>query len=599
MRVVRCGIARRAMLGELRGVASTRDEDRMSVKIDVAPPGRESQVQTLKTAPNVENPFAVAWASYNKSDADAQPWKGGICARCGRTVPSDGGALVPHLSAPFHTDASAEEMTYDLCAGGGAAHADTIEHRGGKWVLLAKSTGKVLGSHATKEEAEAQERAVQASKHSDAARVTRYDLAAPPLKAPVRLDAGWLKVEGRIARVGVQEYRDGGGKVHRELRLPEEVFDPKSLASFQQVPVTNQHPPGMLDARNARQYAVGNVGESVRAEGDYVVAPLLIYDGEAIAAAEAGRSQLSNGYTCELDDAQDPKLTARWGPYDAIQRRIRGNHCAMVDVARAGPDARMRLDAGGAAAVEFGNAENTVVGSRTDPQGAHMPHKFKLDGYEVEVADANAQHVVERAVAAAKKDGEDRAKAAEDARAAAQKALSELQAKHDVLVASHDAKMVECDECDGTGKVDGKKCDECDGKGKVKMDQALDPTRRRDSRLRAIARGVNARAQLVVEARSVLGENEKLDDKDDLSIKRLVVAKLQPALKLDGKGNDYVGAAYDLAIAARPKGIDQVRAAVATTQTQVQDTAPTAPDDAYRAQNARVLAFNQSHRAKK
>jgi len=40
-----------------------------------------------------------------------------------------------------------------------------IAKEGGKYVLRAKSTGKVLGRHRTKAEAVKQERAVQASKH--------------------------------------------------------------------------------------------------------------------------------------------------------------------------------------------------------------------------------------------------------------------------------------------------------------------------------------------------------------------------------------------------------------------------------------------------
>lgn len=40
---------------------------------DVAPPGREEQVKALKKKGNVENPFAVAWASYNKGDEMGEP----------------------------------------------------------------------------------------------------------------------------------------------------------------------------------------------------------------------------------------------------------------------------------------------------------------------------------------------------------------------------------------------------------------------------------------------------------------------------------------------------------------------------------------------
>ena len=39
------------------------DESELDEK---APPGREKQVKALKKEPGVDNPYAVAWASYNK-----------------------------------------------------------------------------------------------------------------------------------------------------------------------------------------------------------------------------------------------------------------------------------------------------------------------------------------------------------------------------------------------------------------------------------------------------------------------------------------------------------------------------------------------------
>ena len=116
-------------------------------------------------------------------------------------------------------------------------------------------------------------------------RVGRYDqLDAASLKPPVKMDNGFLRVEGRIARVGVQEYHRVDGTVHRELRLPEEVFHADSLASFAMLPVTNRHPPGMLTAKNAKAFGVGSVGENVRKDGDYVAAPLILTDADAIAS---------------------------------------------------------------------------------------------------------------------------------------------------------------------------------------------------------------------------------------------------------------------------------------------------------------------------
>lgn len=40
-----------------------------------------------------------------------------------------------------------------------------IEKRGNKWVVVAESTGKVLGSHASKDSAVRQLQAIEASKH--------------------------------------------------------------------------------------------------------------------------------------------------------------------------------------------------------------------------------------------------------------------------------------------------------------------------------------------------------------------------------------------------------------------------------------------------
>jgi RecJ-like exonuclease len=184
-----------------------------------------------------------------------------------------------------------------------------------------------------------------------------------------------------------------------------------------------------------------------------------------------------------------------------------------------------------------------------------MGHKMKLDGLEIEVADANAQSIIERAVAVAEKKGHDAA-SAERARAdgleSQVKTLTgektALQAKADTLDAAA-KKMEECDACDGTGKVDGKQCDDCGGEGKVKMDSLADKTWRKASRERAITRAVagraDTRAKLLVQAAEHLSANEKLDGKSDVEIKKLVLAKVCKDLKLDGKDDVYVNHRFD------------------------------------------------------
>lgn len=346
-------------------------------------------------------------------------------------------------------------------------------------------------------------------------RVNRIDHVDGALKPPQRMDNGFLKVEGRIARVGIQEYMDSAGRIRRELRIPEEVFNADSLASFHQVPVTNGHPSVMLTAKNTKQFAVGSVGENVRKDGDYVAAPLMITDDAAIAAIEQGRSQLSNGYSCELDETQFPDLIAKWGRYDSIQRNIRGNHCALVDVARAGPGASIRLDEGDAVACD----STGLLGFKPDTSEVkRMPLKMKLDGFEIEVADANSQAIIERALDTQKTRADE-----------AEKRATKEQARADVAEA------------------------------RVKDLEA------EVAKLPAIARELaNTRAALISKVVEVAGSNAKTDG-TDLELMKTVIGKVMPDIKLDGKDEAYVRPVYDAAVvqhAKAPKAIDIARGGV-------------------------------------
>ena len=105
------------------------------------------------------------------------------------------------------------------------------------------------------------------------------------------------------------------------------------MRSFQLVPVTNLHPSGLLTPDTAKDHAVGAIGESVRQDGDHLAATMMIHDAVAMQSISDGRSKLSCGYTCEMDDTPG---VWKGQAYDAIQRNIVGNHLALVDVARAG-----------------------------------------------------------------------------------------------------------------------------------------------------------------------------------------------------------------------------------------------------------------------
>lgn len=348
-------------------------------------------------------------------------------------------------------------------------------------------------------------------------RVNRYDFsAASELGAPVETPEGFLRVDGRISRIGIQIYHLADGSVRRELRLPEEVQDAESLASFEGVPLTNDHPDARVDARSAKRVMVGSVGHP-QPDGDYVRARIVIIDEDAIKQARGGRRQLSCGYSCEVDETQVPEYVIKYGQYDSIQRKIRGNHVALVDRARAGNGATIRLDSGDGVAEICQEKPMPVASSQETP----MPFKLTVGKHTYEVADANIQATVDEAIGAEKQ----RADKADATLAEVQKQLSGLEAERDALSARVDAKdQMKCDECSGKGKMDGEECPNCKGEGMV--DKKTDSYERRlESRERSVARGAAKIAALLDQARSVLGPQAKLDGVSELEIKRLVVRK--------------------------------------------------------------------------
>ncbi|MCR5565960.1 MAG: DUF2213 domain-containing protein [Clostridiales bacterium] len=138
-----------------------------------------------------------------------------------------------------------------------------------------------------------------------------------------------------VARTGTQEYLPGelglgGAGTVPVYRPEEEVFSPATVASFEGMPVTNDHPPEGVDVTNIRALQKGhahNVRRGSGEESDLLLADLIITDPALITAIlEDGKREISCGYTYELCEEN--------GQY--VQRQIRGNHVAVVDAGRAG-----------------------------------------------------------------------------------------------------------------------------------------------------------------------------------------------------------------------------------------------------------------------
>ncbi len=137
-----------------------------------------------------------------------------------------------------------------------------------------------------------------------------------------------------VARCGVQHYLPGelgvqGSGMVPVLRPPEEVFSPACMASFEGMPVTNDHPEEGVSLENIGLLQKGHAHNVRRGSGkdsDLLLADLMITDEELIRAILGGKREISCGYTYDLSEEN--------GQY--VQRKIRGNHVAVVDAGRAG-----------------------------------------------------------------------------------------------------------------------------------------------------------------------------------------------------------------------------------------------------------------------
>lgn len=123
-------------------------------------------------------------------------------------------------------------------------------------------------------------------------------------------------------------------KVYRLYRDAGELE--KAAASFNNLPLLRRHIQVSADAP-MKDDVVGSIGSDVTFEAPYLMASLCVWDAEAIAGIEAEAvDELSSAYRYDAD--MTPGRTPDGEEYDGRMTNIRGNHLALVDVGRAGPD---------------------------------------------------------------------------------------------------------------------------------------------------------------------------------------------------------------------------------------------------------------------
>lgn len=164
--------------------------------------------------------------------------------------------------------------------------------------------------------------------------ITYYGYTISPNQ--LETDEGFLICRNvPIARTGDQEYLAGelgldGSNVITVHRPAEEVFSEATIASFEGKPVTDDHPADLLDAETAQTFSKGhvqNVRRGTSEWADYLIADLHIHDADLIREIRNGKREVSCGYMTEYEPNEDGTYT---------QRKIRGNHVAVVEEGRAG-----------------------------------------------------------------------------------------------------------------------------------------------------------------------------------------------------------------------------------------------------------------------
>lgn len=163
---------------------------------------------------------------------------------------------------------------------------------------------------------------------------------------------GWFEIKANpISKAGVFPYSgrqlglDGpdADRIFQVFRPPEELSDPECVESFKLLPWIDEHimlgPVAQEMTGRAvpaeRKGVQGVIGEDVFFKDGTLYANIKAFSSSLAALIEAGKRELSAGYRCMYD------MTAGvWNGlhYDAVQRKIRGNHLALVSEGRMGPD---------------------------------------------------------------------------------------------------------------------------------------------------------------------------------------------------------------------------------------------------------------------
>ena len=260
--------------------------------------------------------------------------------------------------------------------------------------------------------------------------------------SPFKTDEnGAIHAQARIARIGVQKYIINNRLV-RELRREEDVK--ASVESFQNKPLTLNHPRIPVNAANADSYVKGFI-TNVRYEDGWMIADVHITHQDAIDAAKSSHRQFSNGYSTIVknesgmwkDELGVMGSVGAVYEYDVVQTNIVGNHVALVERARAGSDATFTTDSDDDDIIIINcDEEESTLDTNTR---LNMKFKHKDMEYEIEGKDAKAVVDLIHSMEKKNKDMEHQGKSLKEEKDSLEASLNTAEGKIDGLTLKIDS----------------------------------------------------------------------------------------------------------------------------------------------------------------
>jgi len=343
----------------------------------------------------------------------------------------------------------------------------------------------------------------------------------------VSIDQNPISRSGVFPYLGRQIGAPEPDRIYHVYRPAEELSNQATIDSFKLIPIIDDHTmlgpaeDGFTPAESKGTHGV--VGEGVAFRDGVLYGNLKIFSETVKRLIQSGKRDLSLAYRCVYDKVAG---TYNGQDYQYVQRKLRGNHLALVDRARGG------------AALKFGDDKLTPT---EKPPMRDTNRTVMVDGLSVSTNDSGAQ-AIGKLIA-------DR-----DARDAT---IASERTAHATALAVKDAELAKRDaECDAL-------------KAKVLTDAAIDQR-------------VKERSDLIANARLV--HDADYTGKSDADIRKAAVtAKLGDAA-IAGKPEAYVSARFDILVEDAAK--DPVRKVLGSGP----DARTVVGDNGYTASVARLNA---------